>query len=271
MTLDALYQQMQRKQSFLCVGLDSDPLRIPPHLQDEPDPVLAFNRAIIEATLPYAVAYKPNLAFYEAQGAKGWETLARTLALIPPEVMTIADAKRGDIGNTARLYARTFFETYDFDALTVAPYMGHDSVQPFLEVAGKWVFLLALTSNPGAQDFQYLPTREGPLYERVLRQSQNWAKDQPGQLGYVVGATRSEEIARIREIVPEALLLVPGVGAQGGDLQAVCAHGRTPQGGLLINVSRSILYASRGKDFAQKAGEAAQALQKQMEKFVIRS
>ena len=269
MTLDALYQQMQRKQSFLCVGLDSDPQRIPAHLQNEPDPVLAFNRAIIEATLPYAVAYKPNLAFYEAQGAKGWETLARTLELIPPEVFTIADAKRGDIGNTARLYARTFFETYDFDALTVAPYMGHDSVSPFLEVPDKWTFLLALTSNPGAQDFQYLPTREGPLYERVLRQSQRWASEQPGQLGYVVGATRSEEIARIRTLVPEALLLVPGIGAQGGDLQAVCEQGRTRQGGLLINASRSILYASPGEDFADKAAAAARALQVQMQTFVI--
>jgi orotidine-5'-phosphate decarboxylase len=268
MTLDALYEHMRRKQSYLCVGLDSDPRRIPRHLHTAPNPVLAFNQAIIEATLPYAVAYKPNLAFYEAQGPQGWETLAQTLALIPPDVFTIADAKRGDIGNTARLYAQTFFETYDFDAVTVAPYMGEDSVTPFLELPDKWVFLLALTSNVGAQDFQYLPTHEGPLYERVLRTSQTWTKDQPGHLGYVVGATRSEEITRIRAVVPEALLLVPGIGAQGGDLRAVCEHGRTRQGGLLINSSRSILYASEGEDFAVKAGEAARALQQQMAPYI---
>jgi len=258
---------MRLKRSFLCVGLDSDPRRIPAHLQGEPDPVYAFNRAIIEATLPYAVAYKPNLAFYEAQGPRGWETLARTMELIPPEVFTIADAKRGDIGNTSRLYARTFFETYDFDAVTVAPYMGEDSVAPFLEFEGKWVFLLALTSNPSAQDFQYLPTGAGPLHERVIQRGEAWSQRYPGHLGYVVGATQAEALARVRRLIPAAPLLVPGVGAQGGDLDTVCAVGRNSQGGLLVNSSRGIIFAGEKEDFAAKAGLAARTLQQQMSRY----
>lgn len=266
-----LFDQMKRKQSYLCVGLDSDPKRIPAHLQGESDPVFAFNKAIIEATRPYAVAYKPNLAFYEAQGAKGWETLAKTMELIPKEIFTIADAKRGDIGNTSRLYARTFFETYNFDSVTVAPYMGEDSVAPFLEFENKWVFLLALTSNPSAQDFQHLPTGEGPLHERVILKAEEWAQRYPGHLGYVVGATRAESLARIRELTPDAPLLVPGVGAQGGDLHAVCQHGQTDLGGLLINSSRGIIFASEGEDFAEKAAESAQKLQGEMAGYFVES
>ncbi|MEM9985653.1 MAG: orotidine-5'-phosphate decarboxylase [Bacteroidota bacterium] len=267
MTPSSLFQQMQAKKSYLCVGLDSDPARIPAHLQSEKDPVFAFNRAIIEATLPYAVAYKPNLAFYEAQGPRGWESLAKTLELIPNNVFTIADAKRGDIGNTSRLYAKTFFETYDFDAVTVAPYMGEDSVAPFLEFEGKWVFLLALTSNPSAQDFQHLPTGQGPLHERVILKAEEWAQRYPGQLGYVVGATRSESLRRLRELIPQATLLVPGVGAQGGDLHAVCQHGPTELGGLLVNSSRGIIFASEGEDFAEAAAASAKALQQEMSQY----
>jgi orotidine-5'-phosphate decarboxylase len=261
-----LTAQIQQKRSYLCVGLDTDPRRLPTHLQAHPDGVFEFNRQIIEATLPYAVAYKPNLAFYEAQGPKGWDILARTLELIPKDVFTIADAKRGDIGNTSRLYARTFFETYDFDAVTVAPYMGEDSVGPFLEFAGKWVFLLGLTSNPSAEDFQQ--HGEPPLYQQVLKKGVAWQNKYPGELGFVVGATRAEALQEIRQLAPEAWLLVPGVGAQGGDLAAVCTHGRTEQGGLLINSSRGILYAGSGEDFARKAGEAAAALQGEMAGFI---
>ena len=264
-----LFEQMKRKQSYLCVGLDSDPKRIPAHLQHEPDPVFAFNKAIIEATLPYAVAYKPNLAFYEAQGAKGWETLAKTMELIPDEVFTIADAKRGDIGNTSRLYARTFFETYDFDSVTVAPYMGEDSVAPFLEFEGKWVFLLALTSNPSARDFQHLPAGKGALHEQVILKSEEWSHRYPGNLGYVVGATRAESLSRIRELTPQATLLVPGVGAQGGDLHAVCKHGQTELGGLLINSSRGIIFAGDGEDFAEKAAQSAKKLQVEMAGYFL--
>lgn len=268
MTPEFLFEQIRDKGSFLCVGLDSDPALIPAHLRGLPDPILAFNREIIEATLPYAVAYKPNLAFYEALGPGGWQTLQETLALIPKEVMVIADAKRGDIGNTARMYAQAFFERLGCDALTVAPYMGQDSVAPFLAYEGKWTFLLALTSNAGAQDFQYLQNDAEPLYRRVIRLAQEWASGKAGQLGFVAGATRAEAIAEIRQAAPDAFLLVPGVGAQGGDLQAVLQHGRNAQGGLLINASRSILYAGSGRDFARQAAAAAAALQKEMAAWV---
>ncbi|MDP5169145.1 MAG: orotidine-5'-phosphate decarboxylase [Bacteroidia bacterium] len=268
MLASSLTELIRTRKSYLCVGLDTDPALIPDHLKHEPDPVLAFNRAIIEATAPYAVAYKPNLAFYEALGPSGWETLRKTLEFIPKDILTIADAKRGDIGNTATRYATAFFETLGFDALTVAPYMGVDSVKPFLAFPEKWVFLLALTSNPGSFDFQHHGPEGQPLYQEVLRKSQEWAKDMPGNLGYVVGATRSIAMDEVRAIVPESTLLVPGVGAQGGDLHAVCKHGSTSQGGLLVNSSRGILYAGKGHNFAQAAEEAARSLQQDMAPFV---
>jgi orotidine-5'-phosphate decarboxylase len=263
-----LFEQIRKKKSFLCVGLDSDLHRIPAHLRNEKDPVFAFNRAIIEATQAYAVAYKPNLAFYEAMGSNGWESLRKTLKVIPPEIMVIADAKRGDIGNTAQQYARAFFETMEMDAITLSPYMGKDAITPFLERPGKWAFALALTSNAGAADLQYHDDGKEKLYERVVRLGQEWQAGQPGELGYVVGATRPEALADIRALAPNAFFLVPGVGAQGGDLEAVCRHGRNEQGGLLINSSRGIIYAGKDRSFQQKAAEAAAALQQQMAPFI---
>jgi orotidine-5'-phosphate decarboxylase len=265
---EKLYHQISKKQSFLCVGLDTDLSRIPSHLLKTEDPVFEFNRQIIEATHDYAVAYKPNLAFYEALGPKGWESLARTLEIIPDNIFVIADAKRGDIGNTSRLYAKTFFETFNFDAVTIAPYMGKDSVAPFLEFEDKWVFLLALTSNAGSQDFQYHEDDGVPLYQSVLQKAQIWEKEYPGHLGFVVGATRAESLQEVRSIAPESFLLVPGVGAQGGDLHSVCRYGKTDLGGLFINSSRGIIYAGGdSKDFAQKAGTAAQKLQQEMANY----
>ena len=257
MTRAALIDQIRQKQSYLCVGLDTDPRRIPQHLQREPDPVFAFNKAIIDATHDLCVAYKPNVAFYEAQGAKGWESLQRTLEYIPDELFTIADAKRGDIGNTSGLYARAFFETLDFDAVTVAPYMGRESVAPFLEFEGKWVILLALTSNAGSRDFQFKAIAEDdmPLYERVMRTAQTWGT--PENLMFVVGATHPDQFKMIRRIAPEHFLLVPGVGAQGGDLAGITRHGATADCGLLVNSSRGIIYASDGEDFAAAARTAA--------------
>jgi orotidine-5'-phosphate decarboxylase len=263
MSEDSLFESILSKKSLLCVGLDTDPRLIPAHLQGKEDPVFEFNKAIVEATSAYAVAYKPNIAFYEAQGPKGWISLQKTLEIIPKDCLTIADAKRGDIGNTSALYARAFFEQMSFDAVTVAPYMGSDSVTPFLQFPGKWVFLLALTSNPGADDFQLQRMGEEMLYEKVLRQAQIWAKEQPGHLGFVTGATRPEFLKEIREIAPSNFYLVPGVGAQGGDLEGVCAAGLNKQAGLLINASRSIIYASKGLDFAEKAEAEAQRLQLQ--------
>ncbi|MEO0469825.1 MAG: orotidine-5'-phosphate decarboxylase [Bacteroidota bacterium] len=268
MTPQTLFQHIQRKRSFLCVGLDTDMSRIPSHLLSEKDPIFAFNREIVQATAEYAVAYKPNLAFYEAMGAKGWESLEKTLEIIPDDIMVIADAKRGDIGNTSRLYAKAFFENLDVEALTVAPYMGEDSVGPFLEFENKWVFLLALTSNPSAADFQYEKNGNQYLYEKVLLMASLWAEKYPGNLGFVVGATRPEALAGIRKLVPNAFFLVPGVGAQGGDLRAVCENGRNEQGGLLINSSRGIIYAGDGPDFAQKAAEVAASMQQQMAEFI---
>ncbi|WP_266367719.1 orotidine-5'-phosphate decarboxylase [Tellurirhabdus rosea] len=270
MTRDELYQQILRKKSYLCVGLDTDIRRIPEHLRREKDPIAAFNRQIIEATAEFAVAYKPNIAFYEALGPKGWESLQRTLEYIPKECFTIADAKRGDIGNTSGLYARTFFDPdssgLDFDSVTVAPYMGRDSVEPFLEFPNKWVILLALTSNPGSGDFQRLESADGPLFETVIRTSQQWAG--PDRLMYVVGATRADQLARIRELAPDHFLLVPGVGAQGGSLEEVSRSGMNDHCGLLVNASRSILYASDGPDFARKAADEAQSMQREMAAFL---
>lgn len=256
-----LFESMRAKRSLLCVGLDTDPKKLPAHLAQYADPVFEFNRQLVEATAPYAVAYKPNIAFYEAQGPRGWESLAKTLDIIPKDCLTIADAKRGDIGNTSERYARAFFEEMDFHAVTVAPYMGRDSVAPFLEFEGKWVFLLALTSNPGADDFQFLDVGGEPLYEKVVRSAMDWSQGLPGHLGFVAGATRPEYLAKIRKWAPDAFFLVPGVGAQGGDLKGVCQHGMNANGGLLINASRSILYASPGEDFALAAAQEAQKIQ----------
>lgn len=266
MTYQELSHQIFQKQSYLCVGLDTDIRKIPPHLLSEADPVFTFNKAIIDATADLAVAYKPNIAFYEAQGPRGWESLQKTMEYIPSTCFTIADAKRGDIGNTSDLYARTFFDPtaagLSFDSVTVAPYMGHDSVQPFLNYAGKWVILLALTSNPGSADFQRQMVDDRELFEVVIEAAQTWAG--PEKLMFVVGATQAKEIKRIREIAPKNFLLVPGVGAQGGSLAEVSRYGLTPDGGLLVNVSRSILYASNGADFAEQAHAEARRLQVEM-------
>lgn len=261
-----LVDQIRAKKSFLCVGLDTDPAKLPSCLIDKEDAVFEFNRRIIDATAPYCIAYKPNLAFYEANGVEGWVSLERTIGYIRenyPEMFIIADAKRGDIGNTSKLYARTFFEHMDVDALTVAPYMGSDSVTPFLGYEGKWVILLALTSNPGSHDFQLIEDKDGKcLFEQVLDKSQQWAgKD---AMMYVVGATQGSMFAKIREHAPEHFLLVPGVGAQGGSLEEVCKYGMTPDCGLIVNSSRGIIFASSGEDFAEAAGREAEKLASQM-------
>ena len=270
MTYPELSEQIFQKQSYLCVGLDTDLRKLPRHLLTETDPVFTFNKAIIEATADFAVAYKPNSAFYEAQGPRGWESLQKTLDYIPKNCFTIADAKRGDIGNTSDLYARTFFDPaaagLSFDAVTVAPYMGHDSVMPFLVYAGKWVILLALTSNPGSADFQRQSVGEQELFEIVIETAQTWAG--PEKLMFVVGATQAKELGRIRELAPKNFLLVPGVGAQGGSLADVSRYGLTPDGGLLVNASRSILYASDGLDFADRARTEAQTIQQEMRGYL---
>ena len=268
MKLEQLVGEIRKKRSFLCVGLDSDLDRIPEHLRIEDDPVFAFNKAIIDATHSYCVAYKPNTAFYEAQGANGWRSLERTMAYLNhyhPEIFTIADAKRGDIGNTALQYGKAFFDTLGFDAITVAPYMGSDSVEPFLSFPDKYVILLALTSNPGASDFQTLMVEQGALFEKVIDVSQRY--DHSNRLMYVVGATRAEHLKQIRQRIPNAFLLIPGVGAQGGDLKAVCEGGLNDDMGLLINSSRSIIYASSAKDFAEEAAKRAQEYQVEMATF----
>jgi orotidine-5'-phosphate decarboxylase len=263
MTKAELIAQIQEKSSFLCVGLDTDIQKIPDHLRQSADPIFEFNKQIIDATAEFAVAYKPNIAFYEAMGPKGWESLQKTLDYIPKDIFTIADAKRGDIGNTSKLYARAFFENMDFDSITVAPYMGRDSVEPFLDFEGKWVILLALTSNEGSADFQLLNDREGKqLFQQVLEKSQQWGSSE--NLMYVVGATRGEKIAEVRSIVPDHFYLVPGVGAQGGSLEEVAKYGMNKDCGLLVNSSRGIIYASPGKDFAQEAGKAAKQIQEEM-------
>ena len=259
-----LYQTIMQKGSYLCVGLDTDINRIPKHLLGEKDPILEFNRQIINATKDLCVAYKPNVAFYEAQGSRGWRSLERTMDLIPETHFTIADAKRGDIGNTSRMYAKAFFENMNFDAVTVAPYMGIDSVAPFLEFENKWVILLALTSNKGSKDFQFSSQeKEQPLYEKVMRIAQQWGN--PDNLMFVTGATQSAHIEKIRKIAPDNFLLVPGVGAQGGSLHGVSMPGLNGHGGLLVNSSRGIIYAGDGEDFAVKAREAALVIKKEMQ------
>ena len=266
MTRKELIEQIKQKQSFLCVGLDTDLKKIPQHLLTDEDPIFAFNKAIIDATAPYCVSYKPNLAFYEAFGVKGLIAFEKTIKYLKqnyPHHFIIADAKRGDIGNTSAMYARTFFEEYDVDSLTVAPYMGEDSVTPFLGYEGKWVILLALTSNKGSHDFQLTESPDGErLFEKVLRRSQQWANDE--QMMYVVGATQGQMFEDIRRLAPTHFLLVPGVGAQGGSLHEVCKYGMTKDCGLLVNSSRGIIYASQGEDFAEVAAEKAHELQQQM-------
>lgn len=267
MTRAELYQQILKKKSYLCVGLDTAPERFPESVKQEKDPIFAFNKAIIDATQDLCVAYKPNLAFYEAMGPQGWISLQKTLEYIPDTHFTIADAKRGDIGNTSRRYASAFFEQMTFDSVTVAPYMGVDSVRPFLEFEGKWVILLALTSNQGSQDFQMTTQENGqPLYEKVMRKAMSWAS--PEQLMFVVGATHPEKFKEIRAIAPDHFLLVPGIGAQGGDLAKVSEYGWNDHGGLLVNSSRGILYASSGADFAEAARASAKNLQTQMADFI---
>ena len=263
-----LINQIRQKQSYLCVGLDTDLTKIPKHLLAGPDPVFEFNKQIIDATHDFAVAYKPNLAFYEALGAKGWESLQKTIEYIPKDIFTIADAKRGDIGNTSSLYAKAFFEQMNFDALTVAPYMGEDSVKPFFEFKNKWVILLAHTSNSGSADFQLLESKQSGrrLYEEVIVKSVQWGT--PDNLMYVVGATRADKISQIRKLAPDHFFLVPGIGAQGGDLEMVSRHGMNKDCGLLVNSARSIIYSSSGKDFAATAGMEAKKLKLEMEQML---
>ena len=268
MNRQELSNQIKVKRSFLCVGLDTDIKKVPEHILNCEDPIFSFNKAIIDATADYCVAYKPNLAFYEAFGVKGLISFEKTIKYLKenyPNHFIIADAKRGDIGNTSAMYARTFFEEYDVDSLTVAPYMGEDSITPFLGYDGKWVIVLALTSNKGSQDFQLTEDKNGErLFEKVLRSTQNWGNKD--NMMYVVGATQGRMFEDIRRIVPEHFLLVPGVGVQGGSLEEVCKYGMNSECGLLVNSSRGIIYASNGKDFAEKAGEKAHELQIQMDK-----
>ncbi|TRZ43743.1 orotidine-5'-phosphate decarboxylase [Robertkochia solimangrovi] len=269
MRTEALVAQIREKRSFLCVGLDVDMSKIPSFLLDEPDPIFAFNKAIIDATHDLAVAYKPNIAFFEAYGLKGWESLKKTIDYLNekcPEVFTIADAKRGDIGNTARMYAKAFFEDLNFDSVTVAPYMGKDSIEPFLEFEDRHTILLALTSNPGAFDFQTLKADGIEIYKHVLKTSTTYTNSE--QLMYVVGATKAEYLKEVRKIVPDSFLLVPGVGAQGGSLEEVCKYGLNDQIGLLINSSRGIIYAGTDENFADVAREKALELKLQMEAYM---
>ena len=263
-----LIEQIFTKKSFLCVGLDTDLNKIPKFLLNEEDSIFSFNKAIIDATAPYCVAYKPNLAFYECYGLKGMEAFEKTIIYLKekyPNHFIIADAKRGDIGNTSKMYAQTFFKEYNVDALTIAPYMGEDSVKPFLEYEGKWVILLALTSNKGSHDFQLFEDKDGVrLFERVLSKAQEWGTTE--NLMFVVGATQGSLFADIRKLAPNSFLLVPGVGAQGGSLQEVCKYGMNKDCGLLVNSSRGIIYASSEANFAEIAGEKAKELQQEMEK-----
>ena len=266
MNRQQLINEIFTKKSFLCVGLDTDINKIPEHLKKEEDPIFAFNKAIIDATAPYCVAYKPNLAFYECYGLKGMIAFEKTIKYLKenhPNHFIIADAKRGDIGNTSKMYAQTFFEEYNLDSVTVAPYMGEDSVKPFLEYDGKWVILLALTSNKGSHDFQLTEDKQGErLFEKVLKKSQEWGTTE--NLMYVVGATQGRMFEDIRRIAPNHFLLVPGVGAQGGSLQEVCKYGMTKDCGLLVNSSRGIIYAGKDKDFAEMAAQKAKELQQEM-------
>ena len=263
----ALLEQIKAKRSVLCVGLDTDLEKIPAHLLKEDDPVFAFNKAIIDSTAAFTVAYKPNIAFYESMGVKGWQSLEKTIHYLDekyPEIFTIADAKRGDIGNTSKMYAKAFFENMNFDSVTVAPYMGEDSVTPFLDFPNKWVILLGLTSNKGAFDFQFIENAEGEaLFESVVKKAQEWAT--ADQLMFVLGATKTEHLARLRAIAPDHFFLVPGVGAQGGSLEEVLKQATNKDFGVLVNSTRGIIYQSNGLDFAQAAGSAARTLQQEME------
>ncbi|MGC4039267.1 MAG: orotidine-5'-phosphate decarboxylase [Flavobacterium sp.] len=266
MTTQQLVQEIHKKKSFLCIGLDVDLAKIPKHLQETADPIFEFNKAIIDATHDLCAAYKPNTAFYEACGLKGWQSLQKTIEYINrnhPDIFTIADAKRGDIGNTSAMYAKAFLEDLNFDSVTVAPYMGKDSVEPFLEFENKHAIMLALTSNDGAFDFQTKNADGTELYKLVLETSKTWKNSQ--KLMYVVGATKAEYFAEIRKIIPDSFILVPGVGAQGGSLQEVCRYGMNADIGLLVNSSRAIIYASAEKDFAEKAREEALKMQQEME------
>jgi orotidine-5'-phosphate decarboxylase len=271
MTKQQLFSEIVRKNSYLCIGLDSDIKKIPKFLLDFEDPIYEFNKRIIDATSDFCVAYKPNIAFYEASGTKGWESLRKTLEYIPQNCFTIADAKRGDIGNTSHLYARAFFDKsasgMSFDSVTVAPYMGKDSVEPFLEFPEKWVILLALTSNEGSKNFQFLQLQHGcQLFEEVLKTSSTWADDE--RLMYVVGATQAESLTKVRQIVPNHFLLIPGVGAQGGSLEEVSKLGMNSSCGLLVNSSRGIIYASSEKDFAERAAFESEKIQLEMKNYL---
>ncbi len=275
MNKEELFHQIKTKNSYLCVGLDSDISKLPAHLLKEPDPIFTFNKQIIDATVDYAVAYKPNLAFYESQGARGWESLAKTMEYLPKDVFTIADAKRGDIGNTSNHYAKAFFEQLNFDAITLSPYMGQDAIAPYLKYEDKWAIILTLTSNESSKDFeQLLVTTDGDsinpephkLYEVVIRKSLSWQSNE--RIMYVVGATKAEEFISIRKLIPDHFLLVPGVGAQGGSLQEVSRNGMNNHCGLLVNSSRGIIFASQEKDFATAAGSRASAMQSQMKEYL---
>lgn len=269
MNKEQLVSVIKKKQSFLCVGLDTTLDLIPKHLLKYNDPVFEFNKAIIDATVDIAMGYKPNLAFYESMGLKGWQSLEKTMKHLQKykdEVFTIADAKRGDIGNTSKMYAKAFFEELHFDSVTVAPYMGEDSVTPFLEYKDKWVILLGLTSNKGSADFQFIETPEGRLYERVIKKAQQWGTS--NQLMFVAGATHPEEFSNLRSLAPDYFFLVPGVGAQGGDMEQICKHGLNKECGLIINSARQIIYAGKGEDFAEVARKAALYTQQPMTKYL---
>ena len=263
MTADQLFSEIKRKKSYLCVGLDTDLQKIPAFLHQTEDPVFEFNRAIIEATKDLCIAYKINIAFYESMGIKGWQSLEKTLAVIPEDIFTIADAKRGDIGNTSKMYAKTFFETFNFDSVTVAPYMGEDSVTPFLEYEDKWVIILALTSNNGSRDFQFMQENGEHLFERVIKKANHWGS--PENVMFVVGATHPEMFSEIRKIAPDNFFLVPGIGAQGGNLEKVSHYGQNNKCGLLINSSRGIIYAGNDTSYADHARTAALKIQSEME------
>ncbi len=262
----ALIEQIRRKKSYLCVGLDTDITKIPPHLLKTEDPVFEFNKAIIDATAPYCVSYKINTAFYEAMGVKGWISFEKTVQYISKEHFIIADAKRGDIGNTSSQYAKAFFEAFPCDAVTIAPYMGADSVQPFLQYPGKWAIVLGLTSNKGAEDFELQPAGEGLLYEQVLQKVSGWGT--PDNLMFVIGATQAEAFANIRKLTPDHFYLVPGVGAQGGSLKDISEKAMNKDVGLLVNASRAIIYADNTENFAAAAAKAAQEYQQEMAKYL---
>jgi orotidine-5'-phosphate decarboxylase len=266
MTRQQLVEQIKKKKSYLCVGLDTDVTKIPQHLLSEPDPVFTFNKAIIDATRDLCVSYKINTAFYEALGVKGWEAMEKTVRYIGNEHFNIADAKRGDIGNTSDQYAKAFFETLPFDSVTVAPYMGQDSVKPFLQHKDKWAIVLGLTSNKGAADFELQQAGDGLLYEKVLQTVSNWGT--PENLMFVIGATQADEFINIRKIIPNHFLLVPGVGAQGGSLKDISEKAMTKDGGILVNASRAIIYAAAGKNFAEQAREVAKEYQLEMSMYI---